>query len=246
MKIHLDGAFNVRDLGGLATNSGGRTRLGFLYRSDALHSLSTESARRLFRQLRVGTVVDLRTREEVLLDPPPLHSENSAVVHNISLIPEGRIGREPFPDGSDPVQLAKRYGENLSAGRAAAGHIFKVIICSLEENIPTLFHCAAGRDRTGVTAAVILKLLDVAHGEIIRDFLATNDSLGQIATRLRRNPLYRDDNSTGTEPVLLHRATIEAFLEWIDNDIGGAAGLCELLGINQDMLYGLRRQLTGT
>src|SRR5215831_3584959 len=123
--IDLQGAFNVRDLGGLRTRDGRRTRYGLIYRSDSLDSITPADARILFDKLGIGTIVDLRTKAE---------TELSGLLF-------------PVPRCRFSV---------LVEGRAAVRGTFGVIAENLPKGVATLFHCAAGRDRTGIIAALLL------------------------------------------------------------------------------------------
>jgi protein tyrosine/serine phosphatase len=112
--VELQGAYNVRDLGGLRTKDGRRTKEGLIYRGDSLDAITPADARILFDKLGIGTIVDLRTKAETELSaqlfPVPRH--------RYSVLVEGRLGHEPFPS-DDPTELAKVYLSNIRTGRAA-------------------------------------------------------------------------------------------------------------------------------
>src|SRR5215469_9122219 len=112
--IELEGAYNVRDLGGLRTKDGRRTKHGLIYPGDSLDNISPSDAKILFDKLGIGTIVDLRTKAETelsgLVFPVPRY--------RYSVLVEGRLGREPFPS-DDTAELAKVYMGNLETGRHA-------------------------------------------------------------------------------------------------------------------------------
>src|SRR5215472_5007022 len=119
--IELESAYNVRDLGGLRTKDGRRTRHGLIYRGDSLDGITPGDAKILFDKLGIGAIVDLRTKEEV---------DRSGLVfpvarYRFSVLREGRLGREPFPS-DDPGELAKVYLGNIDGGRAAVKGTFGV------------------------------------------------------------------------------------------------------------------------
>src|SRR5215475_9258411 len=134
--VDLQGAYNVRDLGGLRTRDRRRTRYGLIYRGDSLDSITPADTKILFDKLGIGTVIDLRTKAEADLSdrqfPVPRY--------RFSVLAEGRLGREPFPS-DDPAELAKVYLSNLEGGREAVKQTFEVIAENLQAGVPTLFHC---------------------------------------------------------------------------------------------------------
>src|SRR5215469_8028149 len=146
--IELEGAYNVRDLGGLRTKDGLITKPGVIYRGDSLDNITPGDAKILFGKLGIGTIVDLRTKAETELTelnfPVPRY--------RFSVLVEGRLGHEPFPS-DDPAELAKVYLNNLDSGRAAVKGTFDIVASNLRAGVATLFHCAAGRDRTGIMSA---------------------------------------------------------------------------------------------
>ena len=120
--VDLQGAANVRDLGGLRTRDRRRTRYGLIYRGDSLDTITPADSKMLFDKLGICTIVDLRTAAETEL------TELSFPVsrYRFSVLAEGRLGREPFPS-DDPAELAKVYLSNLEGGREAVKKTFEVI-----------------------------------------------------------------------------------------------------------------------
>ncbi len=97
--VELQGAYNVRDLGGLRTRDGRRTKHGVIYRGDSLDGITPADARTLFDKLSIGAIVDLRTKAETELGGQSLPVPR----YRYSVLPEGRLGLEPFPS-DDPVR----------------------------------------------------------------------------------------------------------------------------------------------
>ncbi|MGW4801230.1 tyrosine-protein phosphatase, partial [Nonomuraea sp. NPDC004297] len=91
--IELEGAVNARDLGGLATTDGGRTRFGRIVRSDNLQELTPADVARLVGELKLRHVVDLRSGREVRLEGPgPLTAVPEVTIHHHTLFAEGDTG----------------------------------------------------------------------------------------------------------------------------------------------------------
>lgn len=238
--VDLQGAYNVRDLGGLRTRDGRRTRFGLIYRGDSLDSLTPSDAEMLFEKLGIGTIVDLRTQAETDL------TELSFPVprYRFSVLGEGRLGREPFPS-DDPTELAKVYLGNLEGGRPAVRQTFEVIANNLQAGVATIFHCAAGRDRTGIIAALLLDLVDVTFGEIARDYVQSNRNAKRVTRKLAENPLYAHHEAHQREVILLHEQTILGFVRLLHEHAGGPRQFCLDCGLSEETIAVIQDSFLG-
>jgi protein-tyrosine phosphatase len=214
--VELQGAYNVRDLGGLRTSDGRITRDGLVYRSDSLAHLTRSDTERVFGELGIGVIIDLRTKEETEGED----AEFSVPGYRFSLLEEGRLGREPFPS-DDPAELAKVYLSNLDHGRAAAAATVEILGRYISDGVPSLFHCAAGRDRTGVISALLLALVNVTDSQIAADYVQSNRHARLVTRKLATNPLYSHHDAHGNEVILLKRETILEFLRLLREQFGG-------------------------
>ena len=216
--LPLVGAYNFRDLGGYPTVGGGRTRWGRLFRSDTLHEL-TDDDLVVLRSVGLATVVDLRTATEVeRVGRGPLAGEPVRYVHLSVLQDEGGEGR------AAPVQvdddIADRYLSYLATGRAL---VDAVALMADDTAFPLVFHCAAGKDRTGVLAALVLSCLGVERQVIVDDYVLTAARMDLILSRLRRDPLYGDRvDDLPPQVFTVEAATMERFLARLDDRHGGA------------------------
>ena len=189
--IPLDGAFNFRDLGGYPAAGGRATRWGMLFRSDTLHELSTSDVDTL-RSLGLATVVDLRTSRELeRTGRGPLGPEPDRLPASVGDPGRaGRRGRRGGHGGTGGDDLSERYLWYLEVGAPASGRGTDLL--GEPAHYPLVFHCAAGKDRTGVLAALVLDLLGVDPEVIVADYLITADADGAdpravpIRPRLRR------------------------------------------------------------
>jgi hypothetical protein len=237
--IELEGAYNVRDLGGLAVHGSGHIRKGLVYRGDSLDHLTSLDKRILFNDLRIRTVIDLRSPEEhpLIRDPVP----PGVLTLNYPLLGEGTLGREPFPVGS-PKKLAELYIRNLVDGRAAVVAALSALERSAHSEEPAIFHCAAGRDRTGVLAALLLSLLDVEEPEIAADYEASNRHASQVHERLVSNPIYHN-GAHGEQELLLNPATIIEFIALLKTQLNGAHRFVMESGFSEQSVIRLREAL---
>jgi protein-tyrosine phosphatase len=163
--LDWDGCFNARDLGGLPAAGGMATRHGALVRADALDGLTARGWRALCHH-GVRTVVDLRGAEE--------HRDGNgsrpAGVDTIRL-PLGRIGDEEVRArwGDRPVFATPLYYRSF-VDRYAADTAAVVAAIAWTRPGGVAFHCAGGRDRTGLIALVLLTLVGVAGDDIVADY----------------------------------------------------------------------------
>ena len=181
--IDLEGAVNVRDVGGLPAQDGGQTAYGRLLRSENLQELSAADVSRLVDEIGVTTVVDLRTTGEVELEGPgPLDAVPSVRHAYHPVLPE--LGCRT--DAVAEALLLKKREADLSRfpDDIMCGHYLGYLEDRPEEvtgalrTIATsegaaIVHCAAGKDRTGVIVALALTVAGVEPEAIVADYMAT-------------------------------------------------------------------------
>ncbi|MFF3457319.1 tyrosine-protein phosphatase [Streptomyces sp. NPDC002730] len=167
--IAFERLHNFRDLGGYGTADGHTVRWGRLYRSDSLAKLDGADLDR-FLALEVRTVIDLRYPWEIeargrVPDREGLSYVNLSVEHR----PYDQATIDP---GVDPWRfLADRYAEVALDGAKELRQALEVIASNTSG--PLVFHCASGKDRTGLLAALVLALVGVAEDDIAADFALT-------------------------------------------------------------------------
>ncbi len=222
--LRFDGAINVRDLGGVATASGQPVRFGLAYRSDELAELSAVDLAEL-EERSVRTVVDLRSSDEAAARPSRLPRGATVVLspfppgdRTAAEVIETLIAGALTPEQGHQI-LLDSYHHNVVAGGPAMATVIRSII----HDPPVLFHCAGGKDRTGVVAAVILALLGVDRLHIIEDYMLTNDRLNEPAGTFQ---LKLADFPEEAREVLITMGMarpdyIQLALDVIDNEYGG-------------------------
>ncbi len=217
--VPLTGAFNFRDLGGYEGLDGRTTRWGTLFRSDTLHEL-TQGDVELLRSLGLATIIDLRMSAELgRTGRGPLGDEPMAYRH-LSVISdgEGETMAAPAPAGED---LAERYLWYLDVGRQSLVEALELV--SEPTRLPLVFHCAAGKDRTGVLAALVLDILGVDAEVIVADYVITAGRMEMILGRYRSDPRFAERMAA----VPASRFGVEAetmvrFLDEVGDRFGGA------------------------
>ncbi|CAM3370478.1 Protein tyrosine phosphatase [Stackebrandtia soli] len=175
---------NFRDLGGHSTGDGRVVASGRLYRSDSLGKLSDDDWVR-FLDLRVGTVIDLRYPWEIARNGRVREADGLRYV-NLSIEHRPYDQAEIDPDVDPWRHLADRYAEVASDGVVEIRAVLETIADADE---PVVFHCASGKDRTGLIAALVLTLLGVSDEDIVADYALTeNASAGLVADWRAANP----------------------------------------------------------
>jgi len=256
--VPLEGAVNVRDLGGLPTDDGSQTVAGMMLRADNLQGLTPADVRRLVDDIGLRTVVDLRTTIEVDKEGPgPLTAEPRVTHRHLSLYPEsgrltdveadtvlpwqtdwGRAGAAD-PDADNPT-----IGYYLAYLRHRPDSIVKAVRAIAAPGGAVVVHCAAGKDRTGVVVAIALIAAGVTREAVVADYVATGDRLNAVLARLVASPTYAADLDGTTADVHRPRAhTMARFLELLDERFGGPVGWLANAGFGADEVAALRRRL---
>jgi len=161
---------NFRDVGGYPTADGGEVKWGVLFRSDNLRKLTESADLERFHALDVRTVIDLRYPWEIeqsgrVPDFPGLRYVNLSIEHQP--YDQGALG-----DDFDPWRfLADRYMEVAQDGVKEIRGVLDVI--ADPESGTTVFHCASGKDRTGIIAMLVLSLIGVSEDDVLTDFALT-------------------------------------------------------------------------
>lgn len=254
------GAPNARDLGGMVGVDGRRVRAGRLLRTPALGRLTDEDLP-LLAGLGPACVVDLRAASEMAVAPPdrlpgqprvvhlPVHDPAHPVFTYVSAVLLGHdltayvdLARQGTPAAMEAIYRWFVTGETARAGFAAA-----VRLAAEEENLPLIYHCSAGKDRTGWLTVVLLHALGVDEAAVRADYLANNVLTGSlrevIVEAMRRRQPEMDEVAV--------RAVLEVREEYLDaayaqvRQVHGsfAAYLRDGLGVTGEMVAALRANL---
>ncbi len=252
--IALEGAVNVRDVGGLPTVDGRRTREGVLVRADNLQELTPADVVRLTRDLGVRNVVDLRTDAERHLEGPSPLQGTDVVHHGLSLVPhqpgtseeadlqkaiphrEGRKGETPTDMTGYYVGYVEDAPENLATA---------LRVLADPSSGTTVVHCAAGKDRTGVVVALALSLAGVPRAEVVADYVRSAEVIDRILGRLQRRRAYGELGAVDVADITPVAGSMERFLDHVDSAYGGPHGLALAIGLDEETVERLVRRLVG-
>ncbi|MET9319695.1 tyrosine-protein phosphatase [Streptomyces sp. NPDC003038] len=252
----LIGVRNFRDVGGLPTSDGRRVRTGRLFRSGHL-AHATETDAQFLSSLGLHTVFDFRNEADHALEGPDVELPG---VRNVNIplsdpadgrefwkmVREGDLGqlRSLLGDGKGAARMSHSYRGIIT--HRTAEHS-RVVHALAEDSVPALMHCAAGKDRAGLSVAVTLLALGVEREAILADYLESNAPNRRYvvqrssATAEARSPEVMELLA----PLFDARAEyLTAAFDTIDGHWGGVERyLAEGLGLTPDTLGRLRERL---
>jgi len=174
--VPLEGGSNFRDLGGHRTTDGRRVRTGAVFRSAPLGTL-TETDRGTLRRLGIRTVVDLRGVAEAAETPHRIEGTGAEIVGAHIEPGLGEKIRAAVADGTaTPEKVAGFLTDHYRDYPRRCVPGFRTLFATLaaEPRRPLVFHCTAGKDRTGFAAALLLTLAGVSWDDVMEDYLRTN------------------------------------------------------------------------
>jgi len=239
--VPFEACFNFRDVGGYETTDGRRVRWGAIYRSDSLQFL-TEDDQGALGRLGVRTIVDLRSSAELARAASRIADLTDVAVHHVPLFEEHSLpfkraeltGPEP-PPGETYLAIAAAGGDALAeAVRAIA----------LGEHA-VVFHCAAGRDRTGMLAAIVLSVLGVPDETIVTDYVLSDLAHGPAVAWAEVHAPELAAEFASLPDWLLYASPVvmQAFLDGLRTQHGSVEDYLAAIGVGQDVLGTLRRRL---
>jgi len=167
-----DGCVNVRDLGGLPTEDGRTTSFGSIVRADSIRRLSDEGWDAL-RAYGVERIVDLRWHDELAMDPP---GEVDVEVLHVPVFPD--VGDPAWSEAEAEGDRGREYAWLLEKGADRFAQAITAIADA--DGGAVVVHCAAGKDRTGLVAALMLRLVGVPHEAIVEDYVTSGRNLAPL------------------------------------------------------------------
>jgi protein tyrosine/serine phosphatase len=237
--------FNFRDLGGAPTVDGRTVHYGRLYRSDSLHRMTDSECGQLC-SLGVRTVLDLRRPYEIERDG---RIRETAGLAYFNLHPEHREWNPAAYDPADgPARfLADRYLDMADEGAAGFGDALRLI--ADPRHAPVVMHCFAGKDRTGVLAALVLSLLGVPDPHIAADYALSERAQASLSAQILADsgPETRSDGTARVAPpiafVVCPPEAIMMFLAGLRQRYGSVREFAAHAGVSEGYLASLRAHL---
>lgn len=243
--LQMDGPDNFRDLGGYPAADGSFSRWGRVFRSDRLDGLSADDQAQL-ESLNISTVFDLRSNAEVAAAPDPLPSTIRYVHRPMSSdVAQHRSMLKRIVDGSMP----KFDNDDMASGYLSMlegfGDYFVEVINEIVEGHRIVFHCTAGKDRTGVMAMVLLALAGVAEPYLLDDYEISQ----QYRTPGTDSPFRDQIRAAGFNPDdfsamwLSPRDVMRQTLEGLRQHWGDHTSYLNSIGVDDETIAVARAQL---
>lgn len=242
---------NFRDLGGVAVR-GGRTRPGLVFRSDDLATATPDFVRSVCRERGIGHVIDLRSFGEAAATGRGPFADPEVTGHtvdyhhiplSVDLTPGGRdLANAP----ATPEGVATFYADMADRSAASLAAILTLLAFT---DRPAAFHCAAGKDRTGVLAALLLGAVGAGEEALAEDYARTDAVMPGIHLRLAHlmGPLLAglgtDTAALGGPMMRADAETMRAFWRTMAGRHGDPLGGLRAAGLDEDVVRRLRGRL---
>lgn len=263
--IALEGANNVRDLGGYRTEDGRTVKWGTAFRAANLSEL-TDIDRAKLETANISTVVDFRLDEEIESDGADQVSDSIPVQHLPILFPlmdtngeflftalsegiasgDGDVVEELLGGGRAQEISEKAFVRNLDDEAALASYAETLkMIAGTDEGSAVLYHCTQGKDRTGMMSAILLGLLGVPDDVIIEDFVLSNEYNKEYNEQTYSALKQSGVDADLIQPLLEQRESqIRPVLDKVHDEYGGWDNFGrEVLGLNVETIEELRDKL---
>lgn len=209
--LNFEGIPNLRDLGGYATDDGRTVKWGRLYRSATFAEASRDDLNNL-SQLGLTAFIDLRSAAEKEAEPNRLPESPPFEVIEIPILDEGnkvlfeevseRVESGDF-EGFDPNETMRQANRQFASKFTPE---FRRLLHTVEaaDGAPVLWHCTAGKDRTGFAAAVLLRILGVPQETVMQDYMASLEpALASRRNQLLMVRLFKGEQAEDNVRVLL-------------------------------------------
>jgi len=213
-RLHFDGIENFRDLGGWECSGGGVTKYGVFYRSTALTKATKADLHRI-EELGIRTILDLRHPEETASRPDCL--PKACVYKNISV--QGSIRPHELKVNGYVYMTRTLYNMYRQLLTVSGDEFRKVLFFLADAEGPTLFHCAAGKDRTGLTAMFLYTIAGVDEKDIVADYEVSHTYIKGFMTDVSGS----------------HYMNMEKLLAFLRKVYGGASQYLDAIGVTEEV-----------
>lgn len=218
--LPMTGAFNFRDLGGIKLADDRKVKWGKLFRAAELTNLTREDVEYL-ESISISSVIDFRAENEIKRAPDKL-PKNARFKYPLAITPgalrtDGEQSRGMASFSHQMKQMNRLYVSDPACVRA-----YRIMFTIIQNNLsaPLIFHCSAGKDRTGMAAALILFALGATEETVLEDYMLSKRHIGDKYTAMaekypRTAPIFTVKRSyleSGIEQMKTEYGSIENFL----------------------------------
>ena len=238
----MDNLFNLRDHGGLRTATGEAVRNGRLYRADGVHRASPDDVAKL-QQLGIATVIDLRSTGEIGKYGRFEGETIGARFAHLPLLDRlwSKKSLEAHTDAAEYltaryIELAHEQPHNIAA-------IFELVADPVHHGV--VFHCSAGKDRTGVVSALLMSSIGVTDADIAYDYSMTAENMPALLEWIEARVDDPADSMANQPPQFLKcpPAAILGFLDHMRHEYGSIDQYLRSIGIAEKTVNSIRFEL---
>ena len=241
--IKLDKVINFRDIGGYKTRDGKTVAWRRIFRSGELSKMSPNDHTHLCEKIALNSVLDLRSPTETKQQTCPL-IESGVSYYSIPLMTDSgnrEEGDKFFAKFTNMGQFYLYFVGHIECGKRI---VEALEVVADPQKHPIVFHCALGKDRTGIIAAILLSILGVEDSDIIDDYSLTNPFMEETRTRVVNNP--ETPQVIKDLPDFAWRAkpeSMEWFLNTLRKEYGSIHGYLESMGAGVPLINRLKKAL---
>lgn len=243
-QISFESIFNFRDLGGYKTNDGHKVVWRKLFRSGELYNMTHVDAAILKQEIALASILDLRSNLEIEEQGLGLVSTGGWKYHNISFISDGGDREANISRYQGLTNMGEFYLRLLRQNEFSQRLIEALIIIADPVNQPLVFHCSAGKDRTGLLAAIVLSVLGIDDEDIASDYFLTashpHKQYNQITSEIKK------EGSAKGLPEFFWVVTPELMLRFLakfKEEYGSAVQYLKKHGADPSLIYSLKQTL---
>jgi protein-tyrosine phosphatase len=244
--IHFESVPNFRDLGGYRTHDGRTVAWRRLFRSAALHKMNDHDMARLKQEISPRAVIDLRRLRDPEQNPEALLlKEVGARYYPIPFRPDSssylKEEEKAYPSATNMGEI---YLARISEQPFGKRLVDTLEIIARGENHPVVFHCTAGKDRTGVLAAMVLAAMDIVDDDVVEDYTLSAPLMNEIRARITSDP--ETAQAVKDQPDYQWEAAAESmavFLSLLRREYGSAGGYLRANGADSSLVDRLKAAL---
>jgi|SRR5215831_5924869 len=188
--IHFESVPNFRDLGGYRTRDGRTVAWRRLFRSAALHKMNDHEMARLTHEISPRVVIDLRSPRDPDKNPEALLlKEIGARYHPIPFRPDSvSYVKDEMTTHANATNMGAIYLRRITEEPFGKRLVDALEIIAERDNYPLIFHCSAGKDRTGVLSAMVLAAMGVVDEDVVEDYTLSTPFMNEIRARMTSDP----------------------------------------------------------
>jgi protein-tyrosine phosphatase len=237
--LRFKSVYNFRDIGGYQAHHGKTVAWRRVFRSGEFRNVTREDLDRLTKELAVNQVIDLRSGSELKNNGNGLLEGCGIKYCNIAFMKDEN--GDPPLNYEQMTHLGDFYLALMSDKDFGGKAVQALEMIADPKNHPLVFHCAVGKDRTGILAALLLTLLGVKETDIIQDYTLSGPYMTEVKARLFSNPKARE--ATQQIPDILWSAvapSMEVLLSSLKREYGSAGQYLRKQGMDDDLPRQLR------